>query len=69
MSRPSTQAAAATATPSSPRVSTVQRVRPMLWVQVKRTVPVVYSRASRGAPTKTPMSTGIACMASTASLA
>ena len=52
------------AEPSSPSVATAQRVRPMPWVQAKRTVPAVYSRASSGAPRKTPMITGTACMAS-----
>ena len=62
-SSPSTPPAAASPAPSSPSVMSVQRVRPTPWVQVKRAVPVVYSRASNGAPRNTPMITGTACMA------
>ena len=54
-------AAAATATASSTSLPSVQRHRPMPWVQANRKVPVSSSRASTGAPANAPISAGTAC--------
>ena len=54
-------AAAATATASSTSLPSVQRHRPMPWVQAYRKLPVSISRASTGAPANAPISAGAAC--------
>jgi len=54
-------AAAATATANSTSLPSVQRSRPMPWVQANRKVPVSSSRASTGAPANAPISAGAAC--------
>ncbi len=56
-------AAAVTATASGTSLPSVQRSRPMPWVQAYRKVPVSSSRASTGAPANAPISAGTACRA------
>ena len=51
-------ATAALARPTSPSLTSNQRIRLTLWVQAKRNVPVSSSRAMSGAPQNMPMSTG-----------
>ncbi len=46
------------ASPSRPSLHTVQRAREMLCVQARRKVPDSSSRASKGAPQKTPIKPG-----------
>ena len=54
-------AAAVTATASRVSLAAAQRARPKPWVQMNRNVPVSSSRASTGAPTNAPISTGTSC--------
>ena len=56
-------ATAVTAIASGTSLPTVQRSRPMPWVQAYRKVPVSSSLASTGAPMNAPISTGTTCRA------
>src|SRR5580658_1486623 len=57
---PKAPLAAVSATPSPTSLATTHRVGPAVWVHANLKVPASYSRASRGAATNIPISTGIA---------